>query len=820
MTVITVLVITILASRTYPCYAAQDTENVTEKVSEFFSWSPGPLGLAIARDGKTAYLSFCFEDSLLVVDLSTFTTVKSIDVSSAGSMLCSGSAVLSQDESKLFVVNMGPRNLMIVNTKSNEVEEVLPIDPNGSQDCISADPNETAVYIASSSGLYIINTLDNSYARIFIPSVQFESVKPSIRNPGLLYCIGRLYPEVEPQHVFFTFNLSSNAVERTSILPNEALPPYAPMRFTINSEETTAYFGAWALNIQGKGVGNFNVFDLNSFQLVCSTPIECGVADFAVNEKTGKIYIIGFWSGGGAPNVMYVREWDMSSNKVTKEIFVAPSGDQRAIVIDPVDPNYFYMTEGDFNLLRKVHIPTGKEVQTLKFNKEDVAPWALFRGDDVGYIICDRTSDIYKLNLSSGQLLGRIPMPSGAKGGGGYYRGRLYLPGDKNSIYSINPSDGSLIETFNIDRDIKGRLTFFNDRMAAIDHESGTMIGKHLFLFDARNMTILKSIDLPPEPTGNEVIASPDGSKLYLARGYMVGTSVITIFNSSTLDVINTIELPAEIGGITSFSCCDFDEEGRIAYFGGVEQIYEIHMDTDELAGILDTWDVYELGKARWAISSPVGIFLSSSKDKLFVISNDAHSMATYDLANSCWMTKITNLKGYFQSDADCSPDRRYLYTINQKSDSITMVDLTSGEVVRVIVLRVPTTVSISLSPMTTITEGNSIIVSGSINPTLTGKTVTLTYRKPDGSTLNRTITTGSDGSYSDSYTPDATGLWSVTASWEGDSTHSGATSSVKSFMINLKPFIETPLGIATVGLGITVVVVAAVVFVLRKRRA
>jgi len=713
-----------------------------------------------------------------------------------------------------------------------------------------------------------------------VPGVQFvESVEPSVKNPELLYCIGRLYPE---QHVFFTFNLSSNAVERTSILASEAMPPYAPMRFTINSEETTAYFGARALDIQGKGIGNFNVFDLNSFQLVCSTPIERGVADFAINEKTGKIYIIGFWP---TEHRAYVTEWDMSSNSVTREIFVSPSGDQRAIVIDPVDPNYFYMTEGDYNLLRKVHIPTGKEVQILKFNKQDLAPYALIRGDGgVGYITCAQTRDIFKLNLSSGQLLGHI-----TGGVMGYYQGKLYAQGG-NQIWSINPSDGSRIETFNLGREIGiNRLVFFNDRMVAIDYGvNGTNIPKQLLLFDARNMTILKSIDLPPEPTGNRVIASPDGSKLYLARGYMVGPSVITIFNSSTLDVINTIEVPPEIGGNCGFACCDFDEERRIAYFGGIEQIYEIHMDTNELVGYIDCWDVYEVGKARWAISSPAGVFLSSGKDKLFVISNDAHSMATYDLSNSCWMTKITNLRGYFQSDADCSPDRKYIYTVNSVSDSITMVDLTSGEVVNVIVLRVPTTVSISLSPMTTsienavtiegaivsrnpttgnvsnamvsicyrpvedevwrqlantttgssgnysykwvttqagdfevkacwagneryegaesntiavhvrktmtelscfvskdiITEGNSIVVSGSIKATLTGKTITLTYKKPNGSTLNRTATTGSDGSYSDSYTPDATGSWSVTASWDGDSAHSGTTSSSKSFIV------------------------------------
>jgi hypothetical protein len=130
---------------------------------------------------------------------------------------------------------------------------------------------------------------------------------------------------------------------------------------------------------------------------------------------------------------------------------------------------------------------------------------------------------------------------------------------------------------------------------------------------------------------------------------------------------------------------------------------------------------------------------------------------------------------------------------------------------------KMATEISCSVSK-NTITEGDSIVVSGSLSNTLSGKTVTLTYRRPDGSTLNRTVTTGSDGSYSDSYTPDATGSWNVAASWEGDSTHSGATSSLKSFTVTPKSFIETPLGMATVGGGI-IVAIATIVLVLRKRK-
>lgn len=56
------------------------------------------------------------------------------------------------------------------------------------------------------------------------------------------------------------------------------------------------------------------------------------------------------------------------------------------------------------------------------------------------------------------------------------------------------------------------------------------------------------------------------------------------------------------------------------------------------------------------------------------------------------------------------------------------------------------------------ITEGDSVTVSGSISPPLSGETVILTYRKPDGTTYSRTVSTSSDGSYVDVSVPDATG--------------------------------------------------------------
>jgi hypothetical protein len=95
---------------------------------------------------------------------------------------------------------------------------------------------------------------------------------------------------------------------------------------------------------------------------------------------------------------------------------------------------------------------------------------------------------------------------------------------------------------------------------------------------------------------------------------------------------------------------------------------------------------------------------------------------------------------------------------------------------------KVYTTISCS-SSLSEITLGSSVTISGAINPSLSMRTMTLTYTKPDGSTFYRTTTTNSYGRYSDTYPVSSLGSWIVMASWEGDSTYDGAASSLTSFI-------------------------------------
>ena len=79
---------------------------------------------------------------------------------------------------------------------------------------------------------------------------------------------------------------------------------------------------------------------------------------------------------------------------------------------------------------------------------------------------------------------------------------------------------------------------------------------------------------------------------------------------------------------------------------------------------------------------------------------------------------------------------------------------------------------------------GEDVPVSGSISPPIEGAEVTLTFTKPDYSTVTMKIPTTAGGIYSGTCVPDIIGFWNVQAFWPGDTEHMGAESPRISFSV------------------------------------
>lgn len=91
--------------------------------------------------------------------------------------------------------------------------------------------------------------------------------------------------------------------------------------------------------------------------------------------------------------------------------------------------------------------------------------------------------------------------------------------------------------------------------------------------------------------------------------------------------------------------------------------------------------------------------------------------------------------------------------------------------------------ITCNVSP-TSAAPGQTITISGDINPSRPGSTVTLRFTKPDASTFTVTTVTDSSSHYTYPLTSTELGQWSVVASWLGDPAYEGDSSPTRLFNI------------------------------------
>jgi uncharacterized protein (TIGR03437 family) len=650
---------------------------------------PGQRGLAISADGSTAYVPFRFPDGILIFDLRAGVIRSSIDISAAGLLGQCNQAVLSADGKLLFVANQGVGNLIVVDTAQGTVRKVLPLNPSYG-DALKASPAGKVYVGLQDGGLAIVSCDDLSYVRLAVKGVSFESIAPSTQRANLVYSVDRQ----GAQDLFHVVNLDTATEEQRVALPVGACAPGGGLMRLLLSHSADAVYLGWSQTYDNGGYGNITSFDLKTFRAGASTTIADGVRDMVVQPETGLLYAAGEWLGsveGRVSGRMYISEWDPASQKVTRRFPISPSGVNTAMQVDPSNPRFVYLTDEFAWIVRKVDTLTGAEVMRVRFFPGKRLPSAATASGSIGYIVGQKSPLIHKLDLNSGRIVGTLDLP-GLSGSNdcGYLDGRLCV-GGYNNFSVISSVDGSLV--FN--RQIPGGLfitrpAFFRDKIAA---PAGPIGGDpdRVLILDARTLDVLNTFRLEyPMASGGGCTASPDGSKLYVQQGIYVEKTILQVLDSDTLRVRKRIE-PTQDGG-PGGAVGAFDEQKRIAYLGGFNCIYKVHMDTDEFLGTLTIADVYkQMGRQKsWATSALSGIHLSPAGDRLLIASWDGHCVYQYDVRNEKWIPQVVRV-GLAPGATVISPDRKYMYTVNYRSDNLARLDTTTGELLDLIPLGGPT---------------------------------------------------------------------------------------------------------------------------------
>lgn len=109
-----------------------------------------------------------------------------------------------------------------------------------------------------------------------------------------------------------------------------------------------------------------------------------------------------------------------------------------------------------------------------------------------------------------------------------------------------------------------------------------------------------------------------------------------------------------------------------------------------------------------------------------------------------------------------------------------------TSKIIEFVVQKALTDLSLQASAPS-VTEGQTLTISGSLEPVVQSVDISIVYTKPDGTMLRRTAVTNSEGEFSDSTTPTETGSWTARVTWEGDLTHLEATSGEVTIQVNEK---------------------------------
>jgi hypothetical protein len=132
------------------------------------------------------------------------------------------------------------------------------------------------------------------------------------------------------------------------------------------------------------------------------------------------------------------------------------------------------------------------------------------------------------------------------------------------------------------------------------------------------------------------------------------------------------------------------------------------------------------------------------------------------------------------------------------------------------------TFLSVSATPPA-VKANETVSVGGALSPSI-AVPIELLYTRPDGFEMIKHVTTSNSGAFSDSFTPDLAGLWSVKARWSGDDEHFGCESQPVSLSVEAVPEKTSPwekiLSILSIIIIIIIIVMIIYLIFRRKRRS
>ena len=662
-----------------------------------------PIAITIARDGQYGYLSFDLSETVLKVRLDDLSIEASADLSTYFP-LESEHIALDQSEQKVFVAAPAWRKILVLDAVTMELIHV--IDDIETGDMIPSIYKPLLITWNGGNTLKFINTETYEVTEFVDPHEFFLKIQESHEDQSQYYVISAQEPgsaEVD----LGIYNYEAKTWVRKIHLPAEARSSTV-FDLAVVPSGTTAFvstFSSWypdGYHAQG-WVYSVNLADGE----IQSVPVD-GAALTVEPSLDGKRLYIG--TGWPLPNTNNLLVMDTSSGQITGQIplGLSPYGwnytQMNDLEIDPGNPRWLYATSTDGNAFIKVDLENNAPAAVRVLNNESLRPHFFARqpGQTTGLVLIDHSPYAFKFNTETATIEGIAGYPEIRQDAGAFdiafgSSGKAFIA-QGEFVLEVDAEDMHLLGTHQLPREISGLWSFVlsNDGSTFYSLWPGPASGGYppdtFLAIDSESYQVEAETRFDIGRYNSRPFELPDGSKLYALGGEDVGRIIVQVINTDSLTIRKTVtyDPPAGMQGISAGPYYPFayDPASERLFAGTTNLILVIDTVTDTIEKAIPLTDVIKaigLEPGQFTVVNAIGLVYQPQENYLYIAHLDRGFISIYDLSNDRFLEQVIPLNGYFPNFMFANNDVSKLYTLNTRSDSITVIDVKSKTVERVI---------------------------------------------------------------------------------------------------------------------------------------
>ncbi|MFH1056811.1 MAG: hypothetical protein V1717_03395, partial [Candidatus Micrarchaeota archaeon] len=441
-------------------------------------------------------------------------------------------------------------------------------------------------------------------------------------------------------------------------------------------------------------------------------PVDGGALSLEASPDNQRLYV---GTGWPMPNVNNILVVDAQSDAVLGPIQFGKSEYRWAytqindLQIDPANPNLLYGTSTDGNAFVKVDLNSRTLADALVLNKESFRPHFFVKRpmQTSGYILTHQSANAFELDLDKATIKSVVTFPAIRADASSYdvavnNAGSLLIA-QGESILEVDSQNMRLLATHALPQDTPPIWNFVLSRdqkkLYSITQERGTEYQPNVFLaINAANFQVEARFRL--EGGGfQRPFELPDGSKLYALGGMQNGPVVVQVIRTDNYSIQKTITFdePGSLGFAAPPNYAfAYDPASRTLFVGATHVVLAIDTATDSIKKIIYLKDVAEaigFEDQPWyffTYINAVGLVYHPRENYLYIAHLDRSFVSVYDLNNDRFLPQVIPLKGYFPSYVFANDDYSRIYSLNIRSDSVSVIDVKSKMVEKVIDLHAP----------------------------------------------------------------------------------------------------------------------------------